>query len=340
MYRNKFVAMVVPAHNESRHIAKVIESAPNLVDRLVIVDDGSTDATAEIVLSIDDERVSLLQHAQNRGVGAAIVTGHRFALQQGADVIGVMGGDGQMDTSHLPDLLDPIIEGRCEFTKGNRFFSWGSWRGMPLHRAIGNIILSLLSKAASGYWHIFDSQNGYTMISAGMLRRLALNRLETGYQFENRLLIHLNTSGARVLDVPIPARYGEEDSGIKLWRDVPAILWTLVTGFWMRIRRTYLEGGLSAPGALVLSGILSLTAAGVIGLWGLLAKGSSWVPLAAAVCISLASLLLGYFMALDILHNRRLHHRRLPTGKRVEVVASHSGEQEVRSEASLSSEGE
>ena len=325
MFRNKFVAMVVPAHNESRHIAKVIESTPRFVDMLMVVDDGSSDATSDVVRSIRDPRVTLLRHNQNRGVGAAIVTGYRCALERGADLIGVMGGDGQMDTAQLPALLEPVINRRCDFTKGNRFFSWRSWRGMPLERAIGNIILSVLTKAASGYWHVFDAQNGYTMISAAMLRRLPLERLETGYQFENRLLILLNASGARVCDVRIPARYGDEESGIKLWRDVPAILWTLLTGFWMRIRHKYLHHGLSLPGILFLSSMLLVGFGGAMAISGWFADVPSWVPPTAAFCVALSGGLLGFFIVTDVINSRKLRPRSESEGELPEVMTAPQG---------------
>jgi glycosyltransferase involved in cell wall biosynthesis len=301
MFRNNFVAIVVPAYNEGRHIAQVIESTPDLVDLLIVVDDGSKDATAEIVKTIPDPRVALLRHGENRGVGAAIVTGYRFALERGADVVGVVGGDGQMDTAHLPALLDPVVEGGCDFAKGNRFFSWRSWRSMPLHRAIGNVILSVLTKPASGYWHVFDAQNGFTMISAEMLRCLPLSRLETGYQFENLLLIQLNGAGATVRDVPIPARYGEEESGIKLWRDVPAILWTLVRGFFVRIRQTYLRHPLSVPGTLFLSGTFLLACGVGMTLWAWVAKEPSWVSQTAVGGLGLGGALVCLFFLMDAL---------------------------------------
>jgi glycosyltransferase involved in cell wall biosynthesis len=330
VFRNNFVAVVVPAHNERRHIAQVIESTPRFVDLLVIVDDGSTDGSSDVVRGITDARLHLLQHAQNRGVGAAIVTGYRFALEQGADVVGVMGGDGQMDTAHLPSLLDPVVDGRCDFTKGNRFFSWRSWRGMPLPRAIGNVGLSLLTKVASGYWHIFDAQNGYTVISAAMLTRLPLDRLETGYQFENRLLIHLNACGARIQDVGIPARYGNEESGIKLWRDVPAILWTLLTGFWTRIRQKYLTKRLSLPGMFFLSGVFLLTLGIVVAISGRVMDKPSWLPQVAVVCIVLGSACLGSFLALDLFNGRGLKSRPQPSVDLTDAVRVDSGSQVSR----------
>jgi glycosyltransferase involved in cell wall biosynthesis len=312
VFRNKFVAIVVPAYNEERHIAQVIESTPDLVDLLVVVDDGSSDATPNIVRDAQDPRVTLLRHSSNRGVGAAIVTGYRFALEQGADVVGVMGGDAQMDTAHLPALLKPVVEGRCDFTKGNRFYSLRSWRGMPVHRAIGNVILSFLTKPASGYWHVFDAQNGYTMISSGALRRLPLDRLETGYQFENRLLIYLNASDARVTDVPVPARYGDEESGIKLWRDVPAILWTLLTGFLMRVRHKYLRERVAPAGTLILSGILLLAFGLLMALWAWITIEPPWLSWAVPASLSLAGVAVGSFIVMDLVASRGLRYRRQP----------------------------
>jgi glycosyltransferase involved in cell wall biosynthesis len=310
LLRNRRIAIVIPAHDEERHVAGVIEAIPEFVDLVVVVDDGSRDGTADRVQRLHHPRLALLQHSENRGVGAAIVTGYRFALEHGADVVGVMGGDGQMEAAYLPTLLSPVIEGSCDFAKGNRFFSRNSWRSMPLSRVIGNVVLSLLTKPASGYWHIFDAQNGYTAISATMIRRLPLHRLETGYQFENVLLVHLGAAGAVVTDVPIAAVYGEEESGIKVWRDVPAILWALLTGFLMRIRQRYLRQRVSPLGALLISGALLVVGGIGTALWAWLREEPGWVTRVAAGELGLGGVLVGLFALMEILTSRRIRLRR------------------------------
>jgi glycosyltransferase involved in cell wall biosynthesis len=235
MYRSHRIVVVVPAHNEERHIGEVLTSMPPFVDHVVVVDDGSTDRTAEVATAAADERTRLLRHPVNRGVGSALTTGYRAALDLEPDIVAAMGGDGQMDPARLVELLDPVIEGRCDFAKGNRFFR-GGLSTMPRYRLLGNLVLTAVTRLATGYWRLSDAQNGYTAISGGTLERLPLHRMATGYQFENLLLIELSCLRSRIRDVPIPARYGEETSGMKVWRAGGQILWTLLLGFWRRLR--------------------------------------------------------------------------------------------------------
>jgi len=235
MYRSNRIVVVVPAHNEERHLGEVLASMPPFVDHVVVVDDGSTDRTAEVATAAADGRTRLVRHPVNRGVGSALTTGYRAALDLDADIIAAMGGDGQMDSARLDELLDPVVEGACHFAKGNRFFR-GGLSTMPRHRLLGNIVLTAATRLATGYWRLADAQNGYTAISRGTLERLPLDRMATGYQFENLLLIELSCLRARVQDVPIPARYGEETSGMRVWLAGLQILWTLFKGFWRRLR--------------------------------------------------------------------------------------------------------
>lgn len=307
MYRDRFVAVVIPAHNEERHVGAVIEDVPSFVDLVVVVDDGSTDRTAEVARSTRDPRLVVLTHRSNHGVGAAIVSGYRLALERGADVVALMGGDGQMDPADLPALLDPVVTGAADFAKGNRFSSRRSWHEMPRNRVFGNVVLSLLTKAATGYWNVFDAQNGYTAISRAALDRLSLARLETGYDFENRILMELSLIGARVRDVPIPARYGEETSGIRVVRDGLTIVRALFNGFWRRTATEYLRRGPSLPGVVLATSVLALVGAAV-GLAALLAGVRA--PLlggAAGLALVIGSACLAVFFALDA--RRKRGHR-------------------------------
>lgn len=311
MYRDRVVAAVVPAHNEEQHVSTVIKTMPDFVDHVLVVDDASTDRTAEVAEGMRDPRVTLIRHETNRGVGGAILSGHRKALEVGADVSLVMAGDAQMDPAFLPDLLDPIAEGRADFTKGNRFYSVDSLRGMPRHRIVGNIVLSFLTKLASGYWHMVDPQNGYTALSRTMLERLPLDRISEGYQFENDLLIHLNVLDARLLDVPIPARYGQEVSGIRLRRVIPTMLNLLFRGFWRRILWKYVLWSFS-PVALFLFAGLLLTAWGVgFGIWVIFQTLGDPEASTGTVILSVVPFIIGvqfliFFLVLDIQESRRL----------------------------------
>ena len=191
----------------------------------------------------------------NQGVGGAILTGHQRALELGADVAVVMAGDAQMDPDYLPALLDPIADGDAQFTKANRFYGYGSFDGMPRHRVVGNVVMSFMTKAASGYWGLFDPQNGYTAIHRTALERLAFDRIAKRYDFENDLLIHLNILGVPARDVPIPAVYGDEVSGIRLGRVAPALMLRMWRGFWHRIWRKYVLQSFSPVALLLFSGL-------------------------------------------------------------------------------------
>jgi glycosyltransferase involved in cell wall biosynthesis len=255
MYRNLAVAVVVPAYNEVRLIGQTIRTMPVFVDHIIVIDDCSTDGTSEAALAVGDPRITLIRHVRNTGVGGAILDGHRRALELDADVSVVMAGDAQMDPAYLPALLDPIADGEAGFTKANRFFSRTSFTGMPKHRVFGSVILSFMTKASSGYWHLFDPQNGYTATSAGALRSIALDRVALGYEFENDFLIRLSIANVRARDVPVPAVYGAEVSGMRLHKVIPAVSWLLFRGFWKRILVKYVLQSFSPVALLLFSGM-------------------------------------------------------------------------------------
>ncbi|HET6623939.1 MAG TPA: glycosyltransferase family 2 protein [Gaiellaceae bacterium] len=240
MLDGKRVAVVVPAYDEERLVAETIAGVPDFVDRAYVVDDASRDATGERAASTGDARVAVIQHPQNRGVGAAIVTGYRKALEEGIDVVCVMAADNQMDPAELEGLVEPVARGEVEYAKANRLFSGEAWQVIPRTRYLGNAVLSLLTKIASGYWHVADSQAGYTALSRRALERLDLDRLYPRYGFPNDMLVHLNVQNARVRDVPSRPIYDVgERSGIRLRSVVPRISWLLFKGFWWRLGQKY-----------------------------------------------------------------------------------------------------
>jgi glycosyltransferase involved in cell wall biosynthesis len=240
MLEGKRVAVVVPAYDEERLVAETLRGIPSFVDRVYVVDDASRDGTAEAAEAVGDDRVVVLRHERNRGVGAAIVTGYRAALADGIDVTCVMAADNQMDPAELEGLVTPVARGEVEYAKANRLVSGEAWEVIPHTRYLGNAVLSLLTKIASGYWHVADSQAGYTAISLEALSRLDLDRLYTRYGFPNDVLVHLNVQNARVRDVPSRPIYGVgERSGIRLRSVVPRISWLLLKGFWWRLGQKY-----------------------------------------------------------------------------------------------------
>ena len=240
MLEGKRVAVVVPAHDEEQLIVPTLEGIPAFVDRVIVVDDGSRDATADRVRSLADPRVELVSHERRAGVGAAIVTGYRRALEEGLDVVCVMAGDNQMEAADLATLVAPVARGELDYAKANRLFTGQAWTLIPRSRYLGNAVLSMLTKIASGYWHVADSQSGYTAIGKDMLAQLDLDRVYTGYGFPNDLLVHLNVWNARVRDFPSRPVYGVgERSGIRYRHVVPRISWLLLKGFFWRLREKY-----------------------------------------------------------------------------------------------------
>jgi glycosyltransferase involved in cell wall biosynthesis len=236
----KRVAVVVPAHNEEKLIAETLRSIPEFVDRIYVVDDRSEDGTAQAVRALADPRVDLIEHERNLGVGGAILTGYNRAREEGVDVTAVMAADAQMDPDDLETLVAPVARGEVDYAKANRLFTGQAWEVIPRYRYLGNAVLSLLTKIASGYWHVADSQSGYTAISRQYLELLDLDRIYHRYGFPNDMLVHLNVWNARVRDYPSRPIYNVgERSGIRLRKVVPTISWLLVKGFFWRLREKY-----------------------------------------------------------------------------------------------------
>jgi glycosyltransferase involved in cell wall biosynthesis len=239
VYEQKTVAVVVPAHNEEALVASTVARIPDFVDRVIVVDDGSQDTTAERAGNADP-RVEVIAHERNEGVGAAIVTGYRRAIAEKADVTCVMAADGQMDPDDLENLVRAVARDECDYAKANRLFTGQAWRLIPRTRYIGNAILSFLTKIASGYWHVADSQSGYTAVNRETLELLDLDRIYRRYGFPNDMLVHLNVWNRRVRDYPSRPIYGVgERSGIRLRSVVPRISWLLMKGFFWRLKEKY-----------------------------------------------------------------------------------------------------
>ena len=214
------IAAVVPSYNVGGEIANVLCALPAYISHIIVVDDASPDSTSEIVagLAKRDQRIILIRHDHNQGVGGAMVTGFRKALELGAQIVVKVDGDGQMDAGHLPEMLLPLIEGKADYTKGNRFRDFIALQKMPFIRRLGNMGLGFLTKAATGYWNIFDPTNGFLAIRAETLAQLPLERIDPSYYFETSMLANLYLLGAVVRDVPMPARYQGEASNLVIRR--------------------------------------------------------------------------------------------------------------------------
>jgi glycosyltransferase involved in cell wall biosynthesis len=267
MLEGKRVAVVVPAFDEERLVAETIRGIPEFVDRILVVDDASRDATSTAADGAGDGRVQVVRHERNQGVGAAIATGYRRALEEEIDVTCVMAADNQMDPGELRELVEPVARGEVDYAKANRLVSGEAWNVIPRTRYLGNAVLSLLTKIASGYWHVADSQAGYTALSLTALRRLDLDALYPRYGFPNDMLVHLNVQNARVRDVPSRPIYDVgERSGIRLRSVVPRISWLLFKGFWWRLGQKYVIRDFHPLVFFYAFGIAMLTVGVVLGL--------------------------------------------------------------------------
>jgi glycosyltransferase involved in cell wall biosynthesis len=228
------VAAVVPAYNVSAELGEVLRQMPPMVKTVIVVDDASRDATAAVVERYAqlDPRIILVRHEVNQGVGGAMVTGFQQALEMGADIVVKIDGDGQMPLWLLPQLVQPLADGTADYTKGNRFRDFAAIRAMPLIRRLGNVILSFLSKAATGYWQCFDPTNGFLAIRADVLSQVPLKKIDKTYFFETSMLSHLYVLGAVVKEVPMPARYAGETSSLSITRVIRQfpgrLLWSLL----------------------------------------------------------------------------------------------------------------
>jgi glycosyltransferase involved in cell wall biosynthesis len=239
VYEGRTVAVVVPAYNEEALVASTVAGVPAFVDVIIVVDDGSKDATA-VRAEGGDPRVELIRHERNLGVGAAIVTGYRRAIAEEMEITCVMAADGQMDPEDLEALVRPVALGECDYAKANRLFTGQAWQLIPRTRYLGNAALSFLTKIASGYWHVADSQSGYTAVNLETLKLLDLERVYRRYGFPNDFLVHLNVWNRRVRDHPSRPIYGVgERSGIRLRHVVPRISWLLWKGFFWRMKEKY-----------------------------------------------------------------------------------------------------
>lgn len=288
----------MPAYNEAAHVGDVVRTMPEFVDDIVVVDDCSSDGTSEAALAPNDPRLTLIRHDPNQGLGGSLVDAHKKALELGGDIMVVMAGDGQMDPAYLPDLLRPILEDGYDFTKGNRFFGLGSYAGMPGHRVFGNVALTFMTKVATGYWDMFDPQNGYTATTRHASERVDWDRIVRDYSFENDVLAELGIMRARIRDVDIPAVYGEEISDIKLRKVIPSFVRTLWKAFWRRFWLLYVVRSFSPVALFLFTGSLMLLWSLVYGVWVIVATWGPPVASTGTVMLAVLPFLLGFQLTL------------------------------------------
>jgi glycosyltransferase involved in cell wall biosynthesis len=297
----KKIAVVVPAYREEALIAQTIRGIPDFVDQVIVVDDCSPDRTFEAASSAATERVSIIRLEENQGVGGAIIAGHKLAMQNGADIMVVMAGDDQMDPYELPRLLEPILKNGYGFAKGNRFYPAAETANMPRHRLFGNIVLTLMQKSSSGYWHIVDPQNGYTAVTRESLESIPLDQVSRRYEFENDLLIWLNIANVRAKDVNIPARYGSEISTIKLHTAVPRIVWLMFRGFWRRLWLKHFLWSFSPIGIMFALGLFFVLIGFAVGLWASYYALGGSSPTAGTTVLAVVPFMSGFYLLVQAL---------------------------------------
>jgi glycosyltransferase involved in cell wall biosynthesis len=242
-FEEHIVAVLIPAFNEGTQIRKVIESVPDFVDHVVVVDDASTDDTVAVVResAVLDPRITLLTLKTNRGVGGALSEAYIWAREHDIDIAVSVDGDGQMDPAEMADLLDPIVARQADYTKGNRLWNPEGWRRIPRVRLLGNAVLSLLTKMASGYWAVIDSQSGYSAANRFALDRIDWGAMYARYGRPNDVLVLANVADCRVADVPVTPIYGVgERSSMKVAKVIFTISMLLVRRFWWRLGHKYL----------------------------------------------------------------------------------------------------
>ena len=243
MYRDKTIAVIVPAYNEEKLIGRVLKTIPPFIDHIVVVDDASLDQTGEVVKAQqqEDPRIIYTRHTRNEGVGGAIVTGYKWARDNEVFISVVMAGDAQMDPKDLPKLLDPLVGGEVDYSKGNRLFTGKAWRVIPKARYLGNAVLSFLTKIASGYWHVADSQSGYGAVTLEVLKTIDLDSIYRRYGMPNDFLVRLNVYHFRVRDVSVNPIYGiGEHSGIKIYKVLFTLPFLLLKLFLWRLKEKYI----------------------------------------------------------------------------------------------------
>ena len=299
------VAVAIPCYKVRAHILDVIACMPPRVQRVYVVDDKCPQQSGLLVEEqCDDPRVRVIFHEENQGVGGAVSTGYRAALEEGMDIVVKVDGDGQMNPSLLPHFTHPIERGKADYTKGNRFYRPESLKGMPPIRLFGNAVLSFVNKLSTGYWSIMDPTNGYTAIHTSVLRELPIHKLEKRYFFETDMLYHLNTIRAVVHDVPMDAVYADEESSLKVSKVLPEFLLKHINRFFKRYVYLYLLRDFNIGSLYSLLGVALCLLGVLFGGWHWLRSLSSGAPATSGtVMLAALPLIIGIQFIIAFLHH-------------------------------------
>lgn len=303
MYKQRKIAVVVPAYNEQDHVLQVVKSIPMWVDYVIVVDDCSQDQTATKIKALLNTRISLIKNGRNQGVGGATMLGFQQAMLYNVDIVVKVDGDGQMPLDHLPALLDALVEQGYGYAKGNRFLNSHTLQNMPKVRLFGNLMLTFLNKMASGYWHIFDPQNGFVAIKTKWLQALNLDKIHPRFFFENDMLVSLNMMDVRVKDVPMPTVYGNETTHIRVGTIFRTFPWLFFKRFWRRIYFKYVLQDFSPIALFMFVGtILTLWGAGFgVYLWIMSAAITKVPTTTGTVMLAVLPFIIGFQLLLQAL---------------------------------------
>ncbi len=303
--KSQHITVVIPAYCVENEIESVLCSIPSFINTIIVVNDASLDQTEAIIqkMKLQDERIILVSHNTNRGVGGAMVSGFQKALTLDSDIVIKLDGDGQMDPAFLQKLITPILNNQADYAKGNRFYDFVALRKMPSIRKFGNTILGFLTKTATGYWNIFDPTNGYIAIRTEKLKQLNLANIATSYYFETSMLANLYLINARVVDVPIPAVYNNEISNLKISKVVFEFPPRLLRDFLKRIFLRYFLYDFSMVSVYITIGVPML-------LFGVLFGAIKWIDYAqraieaptGTVILPMMCVLLGIQFLLSAIH--------------------------------------
>ena len=261
------IIVVIPCYKVSKQILKVISTIPEQVSKIILVDDQCPEKTGEFVAkNINDPRVTVLTNSENLGVGGATKAGYLQAIKYQADIIVKLDGDGQMNPKDIAKLTKAITEEKYNYAKGNRFFTIKNVKKMPINRKFGNLVLSFMSKLSTGYYEIFDPNNGFTAIDSDYLTQLPLDEIDNRYFFESDMLYQLNLLGAKVSDIPLPAIYKDEHSSLNIWHATIVFPKKHLINFLKRIIYTYYLRDFNIASVQLLAGTIFFWWGSVLGL--------------------------------------------------------------------------
>ncbi|MFA5778938.1 MAG: glycosyltransferase family 2 protein [Elusimicrobiota bacterium] len=313
MHRDKKIALVIPARNEEKLILQTLNNIPEYVDGIFVINDGSTDSTGKLVENYSNKKVKLLTHKKCLGPGAAIITGYKKSIEENFDIVVVCGGDNQMPLDQMTDLINPIIEGKADYTKGNRFMEGGErLSDMPLTRIFGNTIISLLTKIASGYYEIFDVVDGFTAINKKALTAINWDKAWKKYGYPMDFLVRLNIHRCVAIDIPRRAIYlsGVRQSQIKGFSYALRVSPMLLKNFFYRLYKRYLIGDFHPLIFMYVSGLILMCSGFSVGLYIIIVKVNGQMPTGATAILSALLMIFGgqsflFGMLFDMMEGKR-----------------------------------